>query len=342
MTPETDADLPEADFPEHQAGHVPVLPGEVLGVLTPALGETYADCTAGLGGHAAMVASKLGPSGRVVLNDLDPGNLELATAHVRAAFGEAGEAAAGSGDDRVVGVVGNFAELPRALESRGVQADMVLADLGFASTQVDDPERGLSFRHDGPLDMRLGPGLSMSAADLIATLPERDLAELIGRFGEERHARLIARKVVAARQDSPIQTTRQLAEIVRSAVPRARTPGPSINPATRTFQALRIAVNDEIGSLESFLAAVKRAASAPSGDGWLAPGARIAIIAFHSLEDRPVKRVFGDLVKRGLAQHVTRGIVRAGEDEVGANPRARSAKLRAVRLTGGVPGEDGE
>ncbi|GJM19858.1 MAG: ribosomal RNA small subunit methyltransferase H [Phycisphaeraceae bacterium] len=302
---------------------MPVLPAEVLELLVPAAGETYVDCTAGLGGHAAAVGELVGPSGRVVLNDLDPGNLARAVVRVRGVIGE----------DRVVAVEGNFADLPRELGRRGIRADMVLADLGFASSQMDDPGRGLSFRNDGPLDMRMGPSLPITAAELVATLPEGDMAHLIREFGEEKHARAVARKVVAARQDSPIETTRQLAEIVRSAIPRARGPVSRIDPATRTFQAFRIAVNDELGSLDRFLAAVTRgAASAPSEDGWLAPGARVAVIAFHSLEDRAVKRAFGDLVSRGLGEHVRRGIVQAGEDEVGRNPRARSAKLRVVRL----------
>lgn len=312
------------------SGHVPVLLDEVLAALDPRPGETYADCTAGLGGHAAAVAERLGPGGTVVLNDLDPQNLARAGERVRAV-----------GGPRVVEVRGNFADLPRAMGERGLRADGVLADLGFASTQVDDPGRGLSFKKDGPLDMRLGPDLPMTAAELVGTLPEGELADLIKRFGEERHARAVARKVVAARQESPIETTRQLAEIVRSAIPRARGPGPQIDGATRTFQALRIAVNDELGSLESWLGAVARAAARPSEDGWLAPGARVAVIAFHSLEDRPVKRALAGLVERGLAEHVERGVIRAGEDEVAGNPRARSAKLRAVRLVGGSAGTGG-
>ena len=311
-------------------GHVPVLLDEVLAALDPRAGETYVDCTAGLGGHAAAVAERVGPGGTVVLNDLDPQNLARAGERVRAAGGPA-----------VVEVRGNFADLPRAMVERGIRGDMVLADLGFASTQVDDPARGLSFRRDGPLDMRMGPDLPVTAAELVATLPEGELADLIKRFGEERHARAVARKVVAARQESPIETTRQLAEIVRSAIPRARGAGPQIDGATRTFQALRIAVNDELGSLESWLGAVVRAAARPSEDGWLAPGARVAVIAFHSLEDRPVKRAFASLVERGLAGHAMRGVVRAGEGEVGQNPRARSAKLRAVRLAGGSAGTGG-
>ncbi len=321
------------DGDPQQLGHVPVLPAEVLEVLGPRAGETYADATAGLGGHAADVAARIGPEGRVVLNDLDPANLERAVARVAGVMGDAG---------RVIRVEGNFADLPRALAGRGIRADLVLADLGFASSQMDDPERGLSFRADGPLDMRLGPGLPMTAADLVRTLPEADLARLIREFGEEKHARTVARKVVAARQDSPIETTRQLAEIVRSAIPPTRGSGPRIHPATRTFQALRIAVNDELGSLDRFLAGVRRgAASAPSGDGWLAPGARVAVIAFHSLEDRAVKRCFASLVSDGLAEHVTRGVVQAGEDEVADNPRSRSAKLRAVRLISPEGGSGG-
>ncbi len=309
-----------------QAGHIPVMLEGVLDALAPAAGETYVDCTAGLGGHAAAVGARLGPAGRVVLGDLDPGNLERAEAEVRR-----------SGVGEVVGVRGSFTDLPRRLAELGIGADLVLADLGFASPQVDDPGRGLSFRAEGPLDMRLDPSGPVTAAELVNTMPEGDLADLIRRWGEERHARRIARKVVEARADSPIQTTVRLAEIVRSACPRAaRGDRSRIDPATRTFQALRIAVNDEIGSLESLLASIARAgeAIARGEPAWLKPGARVAIITFHSLEDRPVKRAFADLVSAGRAEAIARKPITPSEDECAANRRARSAKLRAIRLIG--------
>lgn len=303
--------------------HIPVLAGPVLELLAPAAGEVYVDCTAGRGGHARAAAARLGPEGTVVLNDLDAGNLDAAAAYVRDGFA-----------GRVEAVRGNFADLPRTLGAMGLRADVVLADLGFASNQVDDAARGFSFRADGPLDMRLDGSAPITAAELVNTLSERELAEQIGRLGEERNARRVARKIVEARGESPIETTGRLARVVRSAFPDRAGPGPRIDPATRTFQALRILTNDELGSLASLLGAVARGAES-AGEGWLGRGARIGMIAFHSLEDRPVKKAFADLERRGLAEAVARGVVTAGEDEIEANRRARSAKLRVIRLTGG-------
>jgi 16S rRNA (cytosine1402-N4)-methyltransferase len=301
-------------------GHIPVLLQEVLAALDPQLGETYADATAGLGGHAAAIAARLGPSGTVVLNDADPANLARAGARI-----------AGPGAPRVRTIHGNFADLPRRMVEMGIAADMLLADLGFASTQVDDAARGFSFRHDGPLDMRMDTGSPVTAAELVNTLPERELAEMLRDFGEEKNARAIASKLVAARAREPILSTARLAEIVRSAFGGR---DQRIDPATRTFQALRIAVNDELGSLGSLLRSVGQAGAAVAAGRatWLNPGARVAIIGFHSLEDRPVKRAFADLVAKGLASLEDRRPVRASESEVGENARARSAKLRAVRL----------
>ncbi|MEM7755689.1 MAG: 16S rRNA (cytosine(1402)-N(4))-methyltransferase RsmH [Planctomycetota bacterium] len=313
-------------------GHAPVLLDEVLELLTPGEGETYVDGTAGLGGHAAAVSVRVGPSGRVVLNDLDPGNLAQAQAFVRGVEGGAGT---------VEAIHGPFDELPARLADAGTRADSVLLDLGFASTQVDDAERGLSFKRDGPLDMRLDPGGPITAADLVSSLDERELADVIYRFGEERASRRIARKIVEVRKAEPITTTGRLAELVRSAFPRQGSRpgsrrGPRIDNATRTFQALRIAVNDEIGRLERLLASLEVEAGAiAQGRGtWLNPGARVAVISFHSLEDRPVKQAFRGLVDRGLAGALTRKPLVAGDGERDTNPRARSAKLRGVMLPG--------
>jgi len=307
--------------------HIPVLADEVLEILAPAPRETLLDCTAGLGGHACAIAGRLGPGGTVVLVDLDPANLEHAQPRVRSAM-----APEDPGSARVIPIHGNFLGAPDSLMERGIRADMVLADLGFASPQVDDPRRGISFRQSGPLDMRLDPSSPITACELVNTLPERDLAEILRRFGEERHARRIAQKVVEARAAAPISTTDQLADLVRSAIPR---PSGPIHPATRTFQALRIAVNDELGSLDALLSRIARgAASARSGGGWLNPGARIAVIAFHSLEDRPVKRAFASIASDGLGELITRKPLGAGEQEIGRNPRSRSAKLRALRISG--------
>jgi 16S rRNA (cytosine1402-N4)-methyltransferase len=302
-------------------GHIPVLMDEVLGVLHPKPGEIYIDCTAGLGGHAAAVGAILGSAGRVVLNDLDAGNLQRATAAV------------GATGVSVTQIHGNFADLPWALPERGVAADMVLADLGFASSQVDDAERGLSFMRDGPLDMRLDPSKGLTAADLVNRAPESELARTIAELGEEKQAAKIARKIVQARQETPIQSTSQLAEVVKAAVPW-NPEHVRIHPATRTFQALRIAVNDELGSLDAFLAGLDAAIRGQqSGQSWLAKGARIAIISFHSLEDRRVKEAFAGFVKSGLAMD-EHGLIRATEAEQSANPRSRSAKMRVVTLVG--------
>jgi 16S rRNA (cytosine1402-N4)-methyltransferase len=308
-------------------GHTPVLLDEVLSLLDPTPGETYADCTAGLGGHAASIAPILGPAGVVVLNDLDRANLEEAARRVRLAAAPA--------PPRVETIHGSFAGLLRELERRGICADTVLADLGFSSTHVDEAPRGFSFQADAPLDMRYDRSNPVSAADLVAGLSEGELAELIRDYGEDRQARAIARKLVEARRAEPITTTGQLARVVRSASGRAR--GDGIDPATRTFQALRIAVNDEIGSLQALLASIERAA-VRRGSGPLAPGARIAIISFHSLEDRPVKQAFQRLVDGGLAERLTARPARASARELSDNPRARSAKLRAIRLASGSGG----
>ncbi|MCE2654137.1 MAG: 16S rRNA (cytosine(1402)-N(4))-methyltransferase RsmH [Planctomycetaceae bacterium] len=318
-------------------GHIPVLPSEVLAALGLADGAAskpnlvYADCTAGLGGHAALVAQRLGPGGTVALADLDPGNLAHAAARLHAL----------PQPPVVRTVPGNFAALPHALRSAGLAADLVLADLGFASPQVDDPARGLSFSKDGPLDMRLDPSSPRTAATLVATLPERELADLIREYGEERHAILVARAIVAARKAvpaAPLTTTAALAAVVRSALRGKYDPG-GIDPATRTFQALRIAVNDELGNLAALLDAIADAAAdqASGRPTWLRPGARIAIISFHSLEDRPVKQAFAALVSRGRAIDLLDGPVGPTPAEVAANPRARSAKLRAIALTPPAP-----
>lgn len=302
--------------------HIPVLLDEVLKALEPKPGQTLVDCTAGLGGHAAAIARRLGPGGRVVLFDLDAANLARAGEAVRMALGN---------PDRVTLIHSSFAWIGREMTQRGLKADLVLADLGFASNQIDDAARGFSFRQDGPLDMRLDPSGAVTAADLIAELTERELADVIYRFGEDRLARRIARAIVQARAEQPVRTTGQLAGIVERAYPAAARRGP-IHPATRTFQALRIAVNDEIGNLESLLASITREAEHST---WLARGARIALIAFHSLEDRPVKHALRALVEAGRAQFIHKKPVSASDEEIARNVRARSAKLRALKLNDG-------
>jgi 16S rRNA (cytosine1402-N4)-methyltransferase len=295
-----------------------------LRLLAPRAGETLADCTAGLGGHAAIFARAMGV-GRVVLNDVDPSNLAIAERTVR----EAAPAC------EVLAIRGNYAGLPHALRERGIVADMVLADLGFSSNQMDDPSRGFSFMRDGPLDMRLDPSLPTSARELVASASERDLAQIIAEFGEDRASAKIARKIVEIRRSSPIATTQDLSRAVRAAVGRG---DGAIDPATRTFQALRIATNDELGGLDALLASFSREAKqvltkeeVGGRQGWLARGARIAIISFHSLEDRLVKRAFAGLIKDG-ARDLSEGPVTPSEAEIASNPRSRSAKLRAIAV----------
>jgi 16S rRNA (cytosine1402-N4)-methyltransferase len=322
------SNAPIDDGNQGHIGHVPVLLGEVMAGLDPKAGQVYVDLTAGRGGHAEAVARQLGPSGRVALFDLDRGNLDFACERVRRT----------SGIDPVA-VHGSFVSVGRELDARGLVADLVLADLGFASTQVDDAERGLSFMRDGPLDMRLDPSSGMTAADLVASTSERDLAEMISRYGEDPLARQIAAKIRAARAVAPIKTTAQLADLVREAY-GARAHASRMHPATKTFQALRIAVNDEMGALDALLDSIRRAAqrTREGRPSWLAPQARIAIIGFHSLEDRLVKQAFADLRKNGLAREITSGAVVSSESESAANPRARSAKLRVVMVDGPAAG----
>lgn len=311
-----------------ESGHIPVLLDEVLNALDPRAGDTVLDCTAGLGGHARALAARIGPGGMLVLMDLDPANLSRAEANVRALPAAPG----------IVALNASFSAAPRLLTERGIVVDALLADLGWSSNQIADSARGFSFQRSGPLDMRLDPASPISAAELVATLPERELAQIIRDYGEDPAANRIARAIVSARAAAPITTTEQLAQVIHGVLPRRHGPGGGIDPATRTFQALRIAVNDELGHLDVLLSAIRRAATGPT-QTWLrregsagSRGARIAIIAFHSLEDRPVKQAFAAMVADGLASHRVRGAVQAGEAELAVNPRSRSARLRAIEL----------
>ncbi|MCA9293311.1 MAG: 16S rRNA (cytosine(1402)-N(4))-methyltransferase RsmH [Phycisphaerales bacterium] len=306
--------------------HEPVLLDAVVHWLAPPAGGVVLDCTAGDGGHASALGRRLGPGGTVVLCDLDPGCLAKAAGAVRQAVGA---------EVRVVEINASYAETPRRLVDLGLSADRVIADLGFSSRQMDDGARGFSFRREGPLDMRFGTS-GPTAADLVNTLPERELADLLHDLGEERKARAIAAKIVAERAREPIRTTGALAKIVRAVVaPFGRGPEQKIDPATRTFQALRIAVNDELGNLDALLSAVTRQASqraSGAGGGWLGPDARVGIIAFHSLEDRRVKQAFGALADRSCARVLTKKPIEATPEEVERNARSRSAKLRVIEL----------
>ncbi len=302
------------------------MPAEVLAALAPQPAETIVDATVGLGGHSVLFARAVGADGTLVLNDADPSHLTLAEQRLRDELDAL---------PRLVPLHSNFADLPRRLLELALPADALLADLGFASPHVDNPARGFSFQKEGPLDMRYDPASPTSAAELVNSLPAHELAQILSDFGEERLARQIAQKITVARVSTPITTTTQLANIVRSAIPPSRRDPSGIDPATRTFQALRIAVNDELGALSALLHAVERAASLPPASRWLRPHARIAFLSFHSLEDRLVKQTFSRLVERRLASWAHPDSTRptaATPPEIAENPRARSAKLRAVRL----------
>lgn len=309
------------------AGHVPVLARAVMTLLAPAPGSVAFDLTAGRGGHAELLARAVGPGGRVLLVDRDPGN--LAFAHARLA------ALPPDGRPAIEPRHASFGSIERLAAALGPAwaVDTALADLGFASTQMDDPTRGFSFQSGGPLDMRLDPTQGETAADLVARLPEAELADAIFHLGEDPFARRIARLLVERRSHAPIATTADLAAAVVAAY-GSRARQSRMHPATRTFMALRILVNDELRALDHLLAAIERGSRAVTQGAlsWLRPGARIAIIAFHSLEDRRVKHAFADWERAGLGTRLTRKPVEADESEIRANPRARSAKLRAFQI----------
>ena len=290
-----------------------------MNLLAPIAGEVAVDLTAGLGGHASLLANCVGQEGTVVGFDMDASNLDHATARL---------AATGT---RFIPIHARFTDAPAQLARLGLRASVVLADLGFSSNQMDDPSRGFSFTADGPLDMRLDRSQTVSATDLLAAMDETGLADLIYRYGEEPFARRIARKLAQIRAREPIRTTARLAEAVVEAY-GSRARSSRMHPATRTFMALRIAVNDELGSLQTLLDHVRRGAEDADRGGWLMEGARVGIISFHSLEDRLVKRAFADMHTQGLAQRLTRRPVIADDAETRENPRSRSAKFRAISL----------
>ena len=288
--------------------HVPVLLDEVLRLLAPERGGTFVDCTVGLGGHARALLQR----GATRLVGIDRDRAALAIA--RDALAEFG--------DRVELVHADYRQLPRLLDERALPAvDGILADLGVSSMQLESEGRGFSFRRDEPLDMRMDDSQGQTAAELLAGVEESELADVIYRFGEERHSRRIARALVRARDERPLRTTGEVADIVRRA--NRRRGYERIDPATRTFQALRIWVNQELEGLDGFI--VGAAAR-------LAPGGRLAMVSFHSLEDRIVKHTFRELEE---VRVLTKRPVVAGEDEVARNPRARSAKLRAMERISG-------
>jgi 16S rRNA (cytosine1402-N4)-methyltransferase len=304
--------------------HEPVMVAEVLRLLEPGRGGFFVDCTVGFAGHTRALLEA--GADRVLGFDRDPEALARA-AESLAPF-----------HDRVELVHADFRELTARLDQRGIAAiDGLLADLGVSSWQLDAPERGFSFRADGPLDMRMDTSQGATAADLLRDVREEALADLIYGYGEERFSRRIARAIVEARRTEPIVTTGRLADIVRRAVPRRGYQ--RIDPATRTFQALRIWVNRELEGLDTFVrdaATLLRAGREVEGGekGESEGGGRMAIISFHSLEDRIVKHTLRGLDReQGLLTVLTKRPLEAGEEETARNPRARSAKLRGAERT---------
>jgi 16S rRNA (cytosine1402-N4)-methyltransferase len=279
------------------------------------------DCTLGAGGHTRLLLERIAPNGRLLAIDRD----EVAV--------EAARAALAAADPPPTLVHGDFGEVGRLAREAGVEAaDGVLFDLGLSSVQLDDPERGFSFRHDGPLDMRMDRDVPVTAARVVNELPERELADVIRRLGEERWAARIAKFIVARR---PLHSTRDLAGAVEAAIPKGAWPA-DVHPATRTFQAIRMRVNDELGSLDRGLRGALEIVK---------PGGRIVVISFHSLEDRVVKSFFATESRdcicppqqpvctcghRASVRVLTRKPVRPSEAEVAGNPRSRSARLRAA------------
>ena len=303
-------------------GHAPVLLGEVLEALAVRRDGCYLDATLGRGGHAAAILERLGEEGKLLAVDRDPEAIRAG----RRRF---------AGDQRVSIARGNFAELEHIAREAGFAAgfDGMLVDLGVSSPQLDDPQRGFSFLRDGPLDMRMDPESGESAAAWLARAGEDEIARVLRDYGEERHARRIARAILRARDEAPIETTGRLAAVIAAAIPGR--PEPGKHPATRSFQAIRIHVNQELAALDAVL---------DQSLALLATGGRLCVISFHSLEDRRVKRFIRRHAEvaepwRGLpevpphARPRLRAVgkaVRAAEAEVGANPRARSAVLRVA------------
>jgi 16S rRNA (cytosine1402-N4)-methyltransferase len=289
--------------------HVPVLLDEVLNYLNVRPGGVYVDATLGLAGHSSEIARRLGPKGTLIGFDRDPEAMALAKARLEDLRVELGEEM-----PEVKLIPKAFSEAANEIAPSSV--DGLLADFGVSSLQLDEAHRGFSFRSDGPLDMRMNTREGETAEQVVNQEDENELADLIYEFGEERRSRRIARAIVRAR---PITTTAELARVVSAAAPSMK--GDKIHPATRTFQALRIRVNDELGEIRTLLE------SAPS---LLKPGGRLVLISFHSLEDRLVKDAFREAGRSGVYEVLTKKPVIAGEEEESRNPRSRSAKMRVV------------
>lgn len=289
-------------------GHDPVLMSEVLDALSLRPGRVVADCTLGRAGHALAIAERIGPNGTLIGLDVDPANLEFAQKRLASAA------------CTVRLFHANFAELGDVLKEVGiVRVDGMLVDLGISTNQLFEAPYGLSFAQDTPLDMRLDPRITTTAADLVNKLREDDLANVLYENAQERYSRKIARKIAEARRHVPITSTERLAELVRQAI--GGHGHEKIDPATRTFMALRMAVNREIENLQALLD------EAPKH---LSPGGRLAVISFHSTEDRRVKEAMRSAERTGLLKIITKKPITPAEDETTRNPRSRSAKLRVA------------
>ncbi len=292
--------------------HLPVLLKETIEGLALQANDNVVDCTVGAGGHAAAILERTAPGGKLLGMDLDEAALEAARSRLEP-YGS-----------RAMLVRANYRDVERVLLTQSFgPVHAALLDLGFSSMEIDDPTRGFSFRFDGPLDMRYDRRQELTAAGIVNGWSADELTEIFVRFGEERYARRIAEAVVRSRRQSRILTTFALVEVIAGAVPAFYRRG-KLHFATRSFQALRIAVNDELGNLEAAL---------PALAGALADGGRLAVISFHSLEDRVVKRFFRDRDGDGTFKTLTRRPIEAGDEETKANPRARSAKLRIAVKT---------
>jgi 16S rRNA (cytosine1402-N4)-methyltransferase len=289
--------------------HIPVLLEESLEYLNLRPGAVVVDATLGLGGHSAEIAKRLGPTGRLIAFDRDVEAMELAKARFASLAEELGSAM-----PAVEFVARPFSEIAEVVQPQTL--DGLLADFGVSSLQLDQAQRGFSFRADGPLDMRMDARSELTAEQVVNQADEEDLANLIYESGEERRSRRIARAIVRAR---PITTTAELARIVSAEAPPIK--GEKIHPATRTFQALRIRVNDELGEIQSLL---------KSAGSLLKPGGRVVLISFHSLEDRLVKDSFREAAKDGVLKILMKKPIVASEQEALRNPRSRSAKLRSA------------
>ncbi|MEO1991552.1 MAG: 16S rRNA (cytosine(1402)-N(4))-methyltransferase RsmH [Pirellulales bacterium] len=288
--------------------HESVLPAEVLSFLAVRPGMRVVDGTLGGGGHTRLLANAVGSAGLVVAIDRDPQAIDRASRHLA--------------DLPVRFAQANFCHIPEVLDAVGIdEVDAVLLDIGLSSDQLADDSRGFSFQSDGPLDLRFDPTEGEPAWRLVQRMRPERLADLIFEFGEERHSRRIARKIAAIREKRPIQSAREFANVVMSAMPRQSTPS-RIHPATRTFQALRIAVNEELKSLRTALERIPTR---------LAHGGRCAVISFHSLEDRLVKQAFRC---KQTWLNMTRSPIEASPEERSRNPRSRSAKLRVAQRVG--------